>query len=207
MRPEPVVFDIGNVLLHWDPEGYYDQQIGSEARRRMFDETDILAVNLAIDAGAPYRETIYDLADRHPDWAGMIRLWHDDQFGMLQPVIEASVRLLRALRARGVPVFALTNFGRESFAAACRHYQFLTEFDRHYVSGRLGVNKPDPRIYEILERDSGIAPGRLIFTDDRPENIEVAEARGWLAPGFDGPEGWAARLVDEGLLTETEAGL
>jgi 2-haloacid dehalogenase len=146
MPVEAVIWDIGNVLIEWHPEAYYDRLIGPDARRRMFAETDIHAVNLAIDAGAPYRRTIYDLADRHPDWAGMIRLWHDDQFGMLQPVVDRSVRMLRALRRRGVPVHALTNFGDESFASACAVHGFLTEFDTAFVSGRLGLTKPDPRI-------------------------------------------------------------
>jgi len=205
MRPEAVVFDVGMVLLEWDPEAYYDARIGRPARERMFAETGIHEVNLAIDAGAPFRETIYALAERHPRWAGEIRLWHDDQFGMLQPVIEHSVRLMRALKARGVPVLALTNFGAESFDAACGRYGFLAEFDRAYVSGRLKLTKPDPRIYAAVEADCGIAPGALLFADDRVANIEAARARGWQTHHFTGPGGLARRLVAEGLLSEGEA--
>jgi 2-haloacid dehalogenase len=65
----------------------------------------------------------------------------------------------------------------------------------------MGVTKPDPRIYEMVEEDSGIAPERLLFTDDRAENIAAARARGWQAHLFDGPAGWADRLVAEGLVT------
>lgn len=206
MGVEAVVWDIGNVLVEWNPERYYDRLIGEEARRRMFAETAIHAVNLAIDAGAPYRQSVYDLAGRYPEWAEMIWLWHDDQFGLLQPVIAPSVRLLRQLKARGVPVFALTNFGAESFASACGVLDFLNEFDHAFVSGRLKVNKPDPRIYAIVEEVTGIAPGKLLFVDDRAENVAAARARGWRTHLFEGPEGWAARLVTEGLLTGEDIG-
>jgi 2-haloacid dehalogenase len=84
---------------------------------------------------------------------------------------------------------------------------FLNEFDRHYVSGMMGVVKPDPRIFELVEQDCGIAPDRLIFTDDRADNIAAAAARGWQVHHFTGWQGWAARLVTEGLLSEKEAGL
>lgn len=204
MRPDTVVFDLGNVLIEWNPEAYYDARIGQAARERMFAETDIHTANLAIDEGAPYRETIYRLAERFPEWADEVRLWHDDQFGMTQPVIDHSVRLMQALKSRGVPVFALSNWGDESFDRAAAHYRFLGEFDRTYVSGKLKIKKPDPQIYAHLERDSGVAPERLLFIDDRAENIQAAEARGWHVHHFAGPEGLAERLVAEGLLSGEE---
>jgi len=124
---------------------------------------------------------------------------------MFSPEIAHSSRLLRALRARGVPVMALSNFGRETFAMAERMYPVLTEFDRRYVSGHLGVIKPDPRIYEIVEADTGLAPGGLFFIDDRADNVAAAAARGWQVHHFTGAGGLAARLVAEGLLSEEEA--
>ena len=84
-------------------------------------------------------------------------------------------------------------------------YPFLDEFDQLYLSGALGVTKPAPRIYEMLEQRCGIPPDRLLFTDDRAENIDAAAARGWQTHLFDGPEGWAARLIAAKLLTESEA--
>jgi len=207
MTPEAVIFDIGNVLIEWNPERFYDGRIGQEARQRLFAEVDLVGMNLAIDAGALFRETIYELADRHPAWGDEIRMWYLNWIEMASPRIDASIALLRALRAKGVPVFALTNFGSHSFAYARTQYDFLNEFDRAYVSGDMGVIKPDPRIYQMLEEDCAIAPGHLLFTDDRPENIAVARARGWQAHLFDGAGGWARALVTAGLLTETEAGL
>jgi 2-haloacid dehalogenase len=115
------------------------------------------------------------------------------------------VKLLRALRTKGVPVFALSNFGVGSFARATGFYPWLEEFDRSYISGHLRVMKPDPRIYEIVEADCGIAPEALLFADDKAENIAAAEARGWQGHLFEGPGAFARRLVAEGLLTREEA--
>lgn len=204
-RPEAIVFDIGNVLIEWQPERFYDGAIGPEARARMFAEVDLHGMNEAVDRGAPFRETIYATAARYPAWEAEIRLWHDNWIEMAAPVIPHSVRLLAALKAKGVPVFALTNFGDDTFAFAAMHYPFLSDFDRAFVSGRLKLTKPDPAIYAAVETESGLPPAALLFTDDRAENIGVAQRRGWATHHFDGPAGFAARLVAEGILTGDEA--
>jgi 2-haloacid dehalogenase len=204
---DAVIFDIGNVLTQWQPEAFYDREIGEARRRALFAAVDLHRMNEDIDAGALVRETIYDWADRHSDWAPEVRMWYDRWIELATPRIEGSIALLRALRAKGVPVFALTNFGRNSFDEAVPRLDFLMEFDRHYVSGKMGVTKPDPRIYAMVEADCGIAPQRLIFADDRADNIAAAAARGWKTHQFESWQGWARRLVAEGLLTEREAGL
>jgi len=207
VTPEAVIFDIGNVLTRWQPEAFYDRVIGEERRRALFAAVDLHRMNDLVDEGALFRETIYDWAERHPDWGPEIRMWYDRWIELASPRIEGSIRLQRALRAKGVPVFALTNFGRYSFEEALPKMDFLSDFDRLYVSGRMGVIKPDPRIYEMVEADCGLDPTRLLFTDDRADNITAAARRGWRTHQFETWEGWAKRLVAEGLLTEGEAGL
>ena len=135
-----------------------------------------------------------------PHGATRIRLWHDRWSDLAGPRIVPSVEILRALRANGVPVFALSNFGIGSFEVAERDYDFLGEFDRRFLSGYMGIAKPDAGIYAAVEAETGIAPGRLLFADDRADNIAAAAARGWQTHLFDGPEGWAARLKAHGLL-------
>ncbi|WP_309663706.1 HAD family phosphatase [Tabrizicola sp.] len=207
MQPEAVIFDIGNVLTRWQPEAFYDRVIGIDRRQELFAAVDLHEMNLRVDAGALFRETIYATADQHPDWAVEIRWWYDRWIELASPRIEGSIALLRALRAKGVPVFSLTNFGSYSYEEARDRLDFLSEFDREYVSGRMGVVKPDPQIYAMVEADCGIAPERLLFADDKAENITAAARRGWRTHQFESWQGWAARLVAEGLLTETEAGL
>ncbi|MCY1128638.1 HAD family phosphatase [Frigidibacter sp. RF13] len=206
-RPQAVIFDIGNVLAEWHPERVYDRLIGRARRERLFAEIDLHWMNALIDTGAPFRDTVQAWADDHPEWSAEIQLWHDRWIEMFSPVIPGAVRLLDALRAKGVPVFALTNFGIDTFAYARTQYDFLNHFDRAYVSGEMGVIKPDPRIYEMVEADCGLPPESLLFTDDRADNIAAADRRGWRTHQFESWQGWARRLVAEELLTEKEAGL
>lgn len=205
MRPQAVIFDIGNVLIEWQPERFYDRVIGPERRRAMFAAVDLHDMNDRVDRGGAFAETIYETACAYPDWHDEIRMWHDNWIELASPAIDHSLRLLRALRARGMPVFALTNFGTESFDYAATQYPFLNEFDRHYISGHMKVIKPDPEIYRQVEADCGMHPETLLFTDDRPDNIAIARSRGWQTHLFHGPAGWADVLVSAGLLTRDEA--
>lgn len=205
MGIDAVIFDIGNVLIEWQPERYYDSVIGETRRRAVFDAVDLHAMNDRVDRGENYRDVIYETADLHPALRDDIRLWHDHWIEMASPVIPRSVRMMRALQGKGVPVFALTNFGIETFALAQKKYDFLSEFDHAYVSGHMKVIKPDSDIYAQLETHCGIPAERLLFTDDRVENIQAAQARGWQTHHFEGPEGWAERLVSEGLLSSGDA--
>ena len=231
MPIEAVIFDIGNVLIEWQPERFYDRKVGRARREAMFAAVDLHAVNEKIDSGSPFRETIYAAADALPEYAPEIRMWHDHWLDMASPAIDHSARLLGALRKRGVQVFALSNISREAYDTGLGAYPFLGEFDRLYLSGELGVTKPSPEIYARLEAVRGravviagddidtdrIIPARFlkcvtfdglgeqVFADDRAENIEAAARRGWQTHLFDGPTGWAARLVADGLLNEREA--
>ncbi len=132
-------------------------------------------------------------------------MWHDNWIELATPEIPHSIRLQRALRSKGIPAFALTNFGVQSFDFACTVYPFLNEFDRQYVSGRMKAVKPHAPIYEMVEADCGLDPATLLFADDRIENIEAANARGWQTHHFKGPQGWANCLISKGLLTPEEA--
>ncbi|MGB1034061.1 MAG: HAD-IA family hydrolase [Primorskyibacter sp.] len=200
MTVTAVVYDIGNVLIEWVPERHYDAVIGPDRRRALFEAVDLHEMNNHIDAGADFHDTVMACAQDNPDWAAEIRMWHDDWLKLATPAISLSVACLHALRARRVPVFALSNFGVGTFALAEHVYPFLADFDRRYISGHMGVIKPDAVIYERLEADCGVPATELLFVDDRADNIAAAAARGWQTHLFDGPERWADRLVTEGLL-------
>ena len=202
---QAVVFDIGNVLIEWNPERFYDARIGTARREMLFREVDLNAVNLEVDRGADQHTEIEALARAHPNWANEIRWWRDDWLKMASPAIDHSVRLLRALQRRQIPIFALSNFGVAPFEIAEAAYPFLNEFDQRWISGHMGVIKPEPNIYKTLEAESEVTPERLLFTDDRPENIEAAQARGWQTHLFDGATGLAQCLIHHELLTTSEA--
>ena len=200
--PAAVVLDIGNVLVGWDPVGVYDRAIGPEARARLFAEVDLEAMNLEVDRGRPLADAVAERAARHPAHAAHSALWQARWPEMFAPVIAPSVAALRALKSAGVPVFALSNFGRETFAMAEAAHDFLRLFDRRFLSGELGTLKPEPTIYAALEAATGLSGPALLFADDRAENIAAAAARGWRTHHFSAPAAWTARLVQEGLVTE-----
>lgn len=197
---EAVIFDIGNVLIRWAPEALYDRVIGADRRHAFFDAVPMHDMNLRVDAGADLNDEVRALADAHPDWAAEVLMWRDRWLEMLPSAIDGSVDALRALRRGGVPVYALSNFGKDTFTLAEQHFPFLEEFDSRFISGRLGVIKPDPAIYEAVEAAVDQAPERLLFADDSLANIQAAAARGWQVHHFGGAEGLRQRLSDEGLI-------
>lgn len=205
MTPKAVIFDIGNVLIEWQPERYFDGWMGAERRSAMFADVDLHAMNDRVDSGENFTKVISETAAAYPEWQVEIWHWHDNWLDLAAPVIDHSVRLMTALQQNGVPVFSLTNFGIETYALAETKYHFLRQFDRDFISGHMGVIKPDTKIYEMLEQGSGLSGGALLFADDRAENIAAAAARGWQTHLFEGPRGWADRLIATGLLTPKEA--
>ncbi|MEL7165277.1 MAG: HAD family phosphatase [Pseudomonadota bacterium] len=205
MSIKAVVFDIGNVLVQWSPNDFYDSQIGPDRRRTFFDAVPIEAMNTEVDRGAPFAQSVADLAGAHPDWHDEIMLWQSGWPKMFSPQIDLSVHLMQALQAKGMPVFSLTNFGVETYEIGAEIYPIMRRFDRDFISGHMQVIKPDPRIFEMLEKASGLSGDALIFTDDSAKNIAAAAERGWRTHHFTDPQGWADRLVAEGLLTREEA--
>ena len=205
MTPKAVIFDIGNVLIEWQPERFFDAEIGTENRRTLFATIDLHAMNDRVDRGENFSAVLAETAAKHPERQAELKIWHDRWLDIASPAIDHSVRLMAALKQREVPVFSLTNFGIETYALAATYYHFLRAFDLDFISGHMGVIKPDTRIYEMVEEGSGLSGDSLLFTDDRAENIAAAAARGWQTHLFEGSQGWADRLVAAGLLTQEEA--
>lgn len=205
MAVEVVVFDIGNVLVEWHPTRPFDTIIGEEARKALFARVDFAGMNDRSDHGHDMWDGVEALAAEHPADADAIRLWSKHWIDMLEPDLKRSARMLRALRAKGIPVIALSNFGDRTFDLAEEKYPVLKEFDQRFISARLGVMKPDPAIYAEVETKTGYAPETMLFIDDRPENIEAALDRGWQGHLFETEAGLAERLVAEDLLTPEEA--
>ncbi|MFT4717034.1 MAG: 2-haloacid dehalogenase [Paracoccaceae bacterium] len=206
-RPEIVLFDIGNVLIEWKPEQYFDTIMPVAERKRMFAEVDLHAMNDGIDRGGKFRETVFETADKYPEFRDQIRQWHAGWLCMATPAIPKSAALNSALRAKGIHTAILSNIGRETYQMAAVQYPFLADFDRHFISAKMGSIKPEPEIYDQVERTYNLPPDRLLFTDDRLDNINAARARGWKTHHFTDPDGWAHALVAQGLLTDKEAGI
>ncbi|WP_273486214.1 HAD family hydrolase [Lentibacter algarum] len=202
---EAVVFDIGNVLIEWQPERYYAKRLGKARQEAFFAGYDLHGLMNEIDAGAPFGASIADAAAAYPMFGEELLMLRDEWLPMTDHVMHRSVRLLRALKTAGVPVFALSNFGSENFRWSVEAHPFLQDFDRAYISGDMKMRKPFDEIYAAVEADCGIAPERLLFGDDRDDNLATARARGWQTHRVDSEDSWAQALVSYGLLSEEAA--
>lgn len=198
--PRAMVFDIGNVLVDWQPHRVYEALVPDpQARAALFERVDFHNMNLAGDRNGDLAAEVAALAARHPGDASAILAWRarwDEMFGPMLPGVEA---LFRAVKAQGIPVVALTNFAADTFLVAQRRFPILTEFDIEVVSGREHVLKPEPAIYEIVEARTGLSGPDLFFADDKPENVAAALARGWRGHVTDGSEGLALAMRAAGF--------
>ncbi|MAZ63065.1 MAG: haloacid dehalogenase [Dehalococcoidia bacterium] len=197
--PRAVVFDVGNVLIDWQPGRLYETLVPDAAEREaLFARVDFAAFNLEGDRG-DLSEATAAAALRHPDDAPLVMAWRERWAEMFGPEMPGSPEILRALKTAGVPLAALTNFARDTWLIAQQRFPVLTSFDVEVVSGREGVVKPEPGIYALVEQRLGLSGADLFFTDDKRANVEAAEARGWRAHLFEGAEGLAQALRAEGL--------
>jgi 2-haloacid dehalogenase len=191
MRPPLiVVFDIGNVLLRWNPRNLYRKAFDDEARMERFLSTALAMDFVAHTDTAPdFAAAVEARAKAFPEFADELRLFHERWIETLGGPIDENVALLRRLKAAGRPVHALSNFAADKFALARELHDFLDAFDVAVISGHVGAVKPEARIYEILFERAGAAPRELLFIDDSPANVRAAEALGMptihFRPGVD----------------------
>ena len=177
---EAVVFDLGGVLIAWDPLRAITKAVGAEqATRFLADEGfDFMAWNHQQDAGRSWLEGETLALASHPHWERAIRGYRENFSDSLVGEIEDTVQVVRELHAAGIRLFALTNWSKEFFPVALHRFAFLDLFEDVIVSGDEGVAKPDPRIFEILQERMGHALAGCLFIDDSPHNIRAASDAG-----------------------------
>ncbi|WP_413814175.1 HAD family hydrolase [Aureimonas sp. Leaf427] len=177
-----IVFDIGRVLIHYDPEIPFRRLIPDEAERTRF-LSDICTPewNLEQDRGRRWSEAEDALIADHPGHAENIRAFHRHWHEMTPYAYDESVDVFRGLIAGGRDVTLLTNFSTETYRLARRLYPFLDEARGVTVSGEIGLIKPDRAIYDRHVRSFGLDPAKTLFFDDSARNVEGARAAGWQA--------------------------
>lgn len=200
-EPTAVVFDIGRVLFDWNLRHLFEKLIADPAQLDWFLANVVTEQwHFESDKGRPLADMVPARIAEFPDHAPLIEAYVARFSETLPAPIPGTHELARRLADRGVPLFALTNFGAE-FWAAFRPIQPLFElFSDVVVSGEERCAKPDPGIYEIAERRFGHPAERLFFTDDNPANVAAAAARGWQAHLFTDAASLEAELVGRGLL-------
>lgn len=195
-----IVFDIGRVLIHYDPELPYRSIIPDDEKRAwFFDNVCTGAWNLEQDRGRGWREAEAEIMARHPEWEAEIRAFRENWNAMVPHAYDDSVAILRRLITDGHDVTMLTNFAADTFAEASRRFDFLTESRGVTVSGLIGMIKPDRDIYDHHVNTFGLDPAASLFIDDSPKNVEGARGAGWQAVHFTGAEQLRADLASLGI--------
>ena len=193
--PTKVVFDVGNVLLRWDPRHLYRKLFDDEARMEWFlANVCTHDWNVEQDRGRGWDEAVALLVDRHPEHEPHIRAFHERWHETVGGVFEENVALLERLRAAGVPNYCITNFSGAKFAEAKLRFPFLARFDGVIVSGDERLLKPDPAIYHLLLSRYNLSAGDCIFIDDSRANVHAAREIGMQAIQYAEPMDLAAEL-------------
>jgi 2-haloacid dehalogenase len=200
-RPHTVVFDLGGVLLDWNPRYLYREffQDDAAAMERFLTETCTAAWNDQLDAGIPFADAIEELAKSHPAEAPLIRLWWDRWPEMLGPAFADTVELMADLKAAGTPLFALSNWSAETFPITRARFPFLDDFDGLLISGEVRMKKPDLAIFHELLRRFSLRADEIVFIDDNPANVAAAESLGIRSIQFERAAQARAELVRLGF--------
>jgi|SRR5579863_5242079 len=196
------VFDLGGVLIDWNPRYLY---------RKLFDGDDtamehFLATvctshwNLRLDGGRTLADACASLKAEHPSHSRMIDAWMERYDEMLGGPIQGTVDLLGELRARNVPIYALSNWSAETFPAAQKRFDFLQWFHGTVLSGHIRLLKPDPRIYQHLFETHKIDPAEAVYVDDVQANVDAASAQGMHGIHFSDPATLRKEFVEVGLI-------
>lgn len=198
-----VVFDLGGVLLEWDPRHLYRKLFaGDDAAMEAF----LGAVctedwNERQDAGRSFADAVAELLPVHADKAHLIEAFGHRFDEMVPGAIDGTVEILHDLKRGGIPIYALTNWSAETFPSQRARFAFLSWFDGIVVSGEEGVIKPDPRIFRILLERYRIAPRAAVFIDDNPANAAIATTLGIHGIHFRSPKRLRGELESLGLLS------
>ncbi|CAN5651000.1 HAD family phosphatase [soil metagenome] len=181
-----VVFDLGNVLIRWDPHPAVARGVGDDEATRFLaaEDFDFLAWNHRLDAGCRWVDAAADVDASHAHWSPHVAAYGEHFPLSITEPIEANVSVLRDLHAAGVPLFALTNWSDELFPHALARHDFLGLFEDIVVSGAEGLAKPDPAIFERLRDRVGRPLAECVFVDDSAANVAAAATAGLDAIRF-----------------------
>lgn len=202
-RIEAVVFDLGGVLLDWNPRYLYRQLFDDDvAMERFLSAVCSPEWNERQDAGRPWSEAVAELTARHPDQAALITAYYQRWPEMLGGDMPETVELLKELKEQGLRLYALTNWSHETFPVARSRFAFLEWFEGIVVSGEERLVKPDPAIFHRLLLRYNIAPSRAVYIDDSPRNVSAAEGVGLHGLRFVDARSLRKDLIALGLLRD-----
>lgn len=195
-----VIFDLGGVLVDWNPRYLYDKLFEDKTRMEYFlNHICNPDWNEEQDAGRSLKEATETLVAKHPEWENEIRVFYGRWTEMLGGVFDGTVDILKRLQAANYKLYALTNWSAETFPEAIKRYEFLSWFENILVSGKEGIRKPYPKIYEMVLDRFQINPAMAVFTDDNHRNVLAARQSGIPTIHFQSPEQLEKDLQSMGL--------
>ena len=198
---EAVVFDIGKVLVRWERDLPFRRLIPDAAARAYFMDTVIpLEWHAQHDAGRGAEEMIAERSALFPEHAQLIRSWLTQFNETIPGPVPGSTEIVADLTAREVPLYAITNFGADTWAGFAPGWALAAQFIDIVVSGDEQLAKPDPAIYALAAARFGRAPETMLFIDDSLANVESARECGWHGHHFIDAETLRAHLAERGLL-------
>jgi 2-haloacid dehalogenase len=199
---EAVVFDIGGVLLDWDPRHLYRKLFSDDSEmERFLREVCTPEWHEPHDLGVPTAESCHLLASRNPEFSDQIWAWSNRSEEMIGGVFAESVEVLGELVESGMPCFALTNMEAETYPLRRERYPFFELFQGVVVSGEERIAKPDPEIFRRLLERFGLTASTTLLIDDGSENVESASGLGMQIALFTSAAQLRRRLDDVGVLS------
>lgn len=199
---ETVIFDLGGVLVDWNPDYVYKTIFNDDQKLKTFYE-DICTSewNAQQDGGKTLKEATEELVARFPHEEKNIRIYYDRWEDMLKGPIDGTVEIFKELKETGkYKLYALTNWSHETFPVALKRFDFLQWFDGRLVSGEEKIRKPFKEIYELIVNRYNIDPATAVYIDDAPRNLAAPAAMGMHAIQFISPEKLREELTKLGVL-------
>ena len=202
MHINAIIFDLGGVLIDWNPSYLFDKLFDNEEQKKhFFENICTLYWTEQQDAGRPIKEATEILVARHPEWKEYIEAYYGRWTEMLGGPIHDTVEIFRELKATGkYKLYALTNWSGELFPVALELYEFLHWFDGRVVSGDEKMRKPFPEFYRLTLDRFNLTAGNTLFIDDNLRNIKAAEALGIQCIRFENPEQLKKDLISRHIL-------
>ncbi len=199
---ETLVFDLGGVLIDWDPRFLYHKIFPNQDEMEYF----LRAVcspewNLQMDGEKSFNDAINELIPHHPEYADQIRAYFNRWEEMIAGIIPETVKILVELKNADYPLAALSNWSSETFPVVNAKYEFLDWFKPLIISGRVGLVKPDPDIFHLILCSIDRDPDQCIFIDDMKQNIQVADEIGFDTIHYSSPHRLRLDLVSRGILS------
>lgn len=202
MKITTIIFDLGNVLIDWNPKYVFDKLFDDEERKKFFFENICtMEWNEMQDAGRPIKEATEELVEKHPEWKEYIEAYYGQWKDMLGGPLHDTVEIFKELKQlEKYKLYALTNWSAELFPYALEMYEFLHWFDGRVVSGEEKMRKPDHEFYHILLNRFNVTPEHALFIDDNFRNVKAAQEIGINTIHFTSPKQLKDELVKFNIL-------